>query len=63
MKSQYRGRQGKEEAVFVFHQQQINVFYNCTILCMATTAFISTVVILRRKLTSLEGVEQQKILL
>lgn len=51
MKSQYRGRQGKEEAVFVVHHQQINVFYNCTILGTATMAFTSTVVIIEKEMS------------
>lgn len=32
MEGQYRDRQGKEKAMFVFHQQEINGVYNCTIL-------------------------------
>jgi len=60
MKSQYRGKQGKEEAVFVFHEYQINVIYSCTGLGTATMAFISTIVVLRRKQASLERLESSK---
>lgn len=39
------GEGGEEEAVFVFHHQQINVFYKCTTLGTATTALTSTIVL------------------
>lgn len=32
MEGQYRDRQGKEKGMVVFHQQEVNGVYNCTIL-------------------------------
>lgn len=55
MEGQYRGRQGREKAMFVFHQQQINGVYNCTILGAAIMAFTSFIILLRRERASLEG--------
>lgn len=49
MEGQYRDRQGKEEAVFVFHQWEINGVNNCTILCAAIMAFTSFIILLRRE--------------